>query len=156
MSVFNVMSLINPFPPSQYWNQETVDLANNLLPMLLKNKTKIEIALILDNPDNQNLVNILKQFCNQTYKAQIQRNRGLTFGYYQVLWDSVGNVRQIDVRNMCNLNYLLFTDVNAYNSSNFIFAVLYVVNVNLRNYLKQTLNSQGLSYCSYQVDTPSV
>ena len=135
--------------PQQYWNQETVDLADNLLPTELVGKTYEQIMLYLDDPGNLYLVDILKQFCNQTYKAQIYRNRGLMYGCYQVLWNSVGDIKQIDPRNMWNLNYLLFTDPMAATSSNFIFAVLYCVKQNLKNFLRQTLTSQGLDYCYY-------
>jgi len=143
---------IGPTPapaPQQYWNQETVDLADKLLPTVLNGKTYPEIAVYLDDPANLKLVNLLKQFCNQTYIAQIYRNRGLTYGCFQVWWDSVGNIRQIDPRNMWNLNYLLFTDPMAAASSKFIFAVLYCVKQNLKNFLRQTLTSQGLDFCYY-------
>jgi hypothetical protein len=65
--------------PQQYANQETIELANELLPTILKGKTKLEIALILEKPENQNLVDLLRQFCNQTYKAQIYRNNDITY-----------------------------------------------------------------------------
>jgi len=134
-------------PPQQYYDQQTIELADRLLPVELEGKNKLEIALYLDN--FLKLVDILKQFANQTYIAQIYRNRGLTYCCFQVLWESVGDVRNIDPRNMWNLNYLLFTAPNAINTSNFIFAVLYCINQNLRNYLRQTLTAQGLSYCCY-------
>jgi hypothetical protein len=135
--------------PQQYANQETIELANELLPTILKGKTKLEIALILEKPENQNLVDLLRQFCNQTYKAQIYRNNDITYCCYQVKWDSVGNIRNIEPRNMWNLNYLLFTTPDSANLSKFIFAVLYVVKWNLRGYLRQTLNAQGYAYCEY-------
>jgi len=138
-----------PPAPQQYWNQQTIDLANQLLPLELVGKTRIEIAAYLDDKANYKLVNILKQFCNQTYIAQIYRNGGLTYGCFQVWWDSVGNVRQIDPRNMWNLNYLLFTDPTGGLSSDFIFAVLWCVNINFRNILRQSMTSQGLEYCPY-------
>ena len=136
-------------PPQQYVNQQTIDLANDLLPTILKGKTKFEIAQILEKPENQNLVDLLRQFCNETYKAQIYRNNDINYCCYQVKWDSVGNIRNIEPRNMWNLNYLLFTVPNSGNLSMFIFAVLYVVKWNLSGYLRQTLNSQGYTYCSY-------
>jgi hypothetical protein len=139
---------MDPPAPQTYWNQETVDLADSLLPTVLNGKSKAEIVAYLNDPANLSLVDRLKQFCNQTYNAQNYRNRGLTYCCYQVIWENVGNVRNIDPRNMWNLNYLMFTDPNAMNSSNFIFAVLYCVKQNLNNYLKQTLTSQGLSYCN--------
>ncbi len=135
--------------PQTYWNQETIDLADKLLPKALEGKTKPEIIAYLDDPNNLELVNKLKQFCNQTYYAMNYRQNNIIFCCYQVIWESVGNVRNIDTRNMWNLNYLLFTDPNSWNSSDFIFAVLYCVQTNLRNYLRQTLTSQGLSYCCY-------
>lgn len=136
-------------PPEKYWNQETIDLANELLPKILEGKSKKEIAEILMDPTNQDLVDKLRQFCNQTYKAQIYRNRGREYCCFQVKWDNVGNVKNICPRNMWNLNYLLFTDNKGPDVSNFIFAVLYVVKWNLKGYLRQTLNSQGYSYCCY-------
>ena len=136
-------------PPSQYANQETIDLADNLLPVILEGYTRDEVIVILNMPENQKLVDLLRQFCNQTYKAQIYRNNGGTYCCFQVKWENVGNIRNVDSRNMINLNYLLFTVPNSENLSMFIFAVLYVVKKNLRGYLRQTLNSQGLSYCSY-------
>lgn len=135
--------------PQQYWNQETVDLANQLLPKILEGKTKKEIAEILMDPANQDLVDKLRQFCNQTYKAQIYRNRGREFCCFQVKWENVGNVTNVCPRNMWNLNYLMFVGPNGADASNFIFAVLYVVKWNLRGYLRQTLNSQGYAYCKY-------
>jgi len=135
--------------PQQYANQETIDFADKLLPTILEGKTKLEVVEILDNPENQNLVDLLRQFCNQTYKAQIYRNNGIIYCCYQVKWDSVGKIRNIDPRNMWNLNYLLFTTPDSANLSMFIFAVLYVVKWNLRGFLRQTLNSQGSSYCAY-------
>jgi hypothetical protein len=135
--------------PQQYANQQTIDLANELLPTILEGKTKLEVVEILENPENQNLVDLLRQFCNQTYKAQIYRNNGITYCCFQVKWNSVGNIKNIDPRNMWNLNYLLFTTPDSANLSMFIFAVLYVVKWNLRGYLRQTLNSQGSSYCPY-------
>jgi photosystem II stability/assembly factor-like uncharacterized protein len=134
-------------PPQQYANQETIDLADDLLPTILEGYTKDEVIEILNNPDNQNLVDLLRQFCNQTYKAQIYRNNGQNYCCYQVKWENVGNIKNIDPRNMWNLNYLLFTVPNSGDLSMFIFAVLYVVKWNLKGYLRQTLNSQGLSYC---------
>jgi hypothetical protein len=135
--------------PQQYANQETINLANQLLPTILEGKTKLEIVEILEDPENQNLVDLLRQFCNQTYKAQIYRNNGGTYCCYQVKWENIGKIRNIDPRNMWNLNYLLFTTPDSANLSMFIFAVLYVVKWNLRGYLRQTLNSQGYSYCAY-------
>ena len=135
--------------PQQYANEETIILANDLLPVILEGYTKDEVVEILNKPENQNLVDLLRQFCNQTYKAQIYRNNGGTYCCYQVKWDNVGKIRNIDPRNMWNLNYLLFTTPNSSNLSMFIFAVLYVVKWNLRGYLRQTLNSQGYSYCAY-------
>ena len=135
--------------PQQYANQGTIDLANELVPTILEGKTKLEIVEILEDPENQNLVDLLRQFCNQTYKAQIYRNNGGTYCCYQVKWENVGKIRNIDPRNMWNLNYLLFTTPDSANLSMFIFAVLYVVKWNIRGYLRQTLNSQGLSYCAY-------
>ena len=135
--------------PQQYANEETIILANDLLPVILEGYTKDEVVEILNKPENQNLVDLLRQFCNQTYKAQIYRNNGGTYCCYQVKWDNVGKIRNIDPRNMWNLNYLLFTTPNSSNLSMFIFAVLYVVKWNLRGYLRQTLNPQGYSYCSY-------
>jgi len=70
--------------PQQYANQETIDFADKLLPTILEGKTKLEVVEILDNPENQNLVDLLRQFCNQTYKAQIYRNNALTYCCYQV------------------------------------------------------------------------
>lgn len=115
----------------------------------MEGKSKAEIALYLDDPANLNLVDRLKQFCNQTYYAMNYRQLEITYCCYQVIWENVGNIKNIDKRNMWNLNYLLFTYPDAMNTSNFIFAVLYCVKTNLRNYLRQTLTSQGLSYCSY-------
>jgi hypothetical protein len=135
--------------PQQYANEETIILANDLLPVILEGYTKEEVVEILNKPENQNLVDLLRQFCNQTYKAQIYRNNGGTYCCYQVKWDNVGKIRNIDPRNMWNLNYLLFTTPDSANLSMFIFAVLYVVKWNLRGYLRQTLNSQGSSYCAY-------
>ena len=135
--------------PQQYANEETIILANDLLPVILEGYTKDEVVEILNKPENQNLVDLLRQFCNQTYKAQIYRNNGGTYCCYQVKWDNVGKIRNIDPRNMWNLNYLLFTTPNSSNLSMFIFAVLYVLKWNLRGYLRQTLNSQGYSYCAY-------
>ena len=135
--------------PQQYWNQETVDLADLLLPKILLNKTKEEIAAILEEPKNQPLVDQLRQFCNETYKAQIYRNRGRIYCCFQVKWENVGNVQNIGPREMWNLNYLMFTSKNPADSSNFIFAVLYVVKWNLRGYLRQTLTSQGYTFCKY-------
>jgi hypothetical protein len=135
--------------PQQYANQQTIDLANDLLPTILKGKTKLEIAVILEKPENQNLVDLLRQFCNETYKAQIYRNNDITYCCFQVKWDSVGKIRNIEPRNMWNLNYLLFTTPDSANLSRFIFTVLYVVKWNLRGYLRQTLNEQGYAYCEY-------
>ncbi len=132
--------------PSRYWNQSTVDLADDLLPTILAGKTDEEIIVILDDPANQALVDILRSFCNQTYRVQINVNRGLNVCCYNVMWDNLGGVRLIDPRNMSNLNYLTFSS-GAEERSKFIFAVLHVVRVNLRGYLQQTLNSQGLTYC---------
>lgn len=135
--------------PQQYANKQTIELADCLLPTILKGKTKFEIAQILEKPENQNLVDLLRQFCNQTYKAQIYRNNEITYCCYLVKWDSVGKIRNIEPRNMWNLNYLLFTTPDSANLSMFIFAVLYVVKWNLRGYLRQTLNAQGSAYCAY-------
>ena len=135
--------------PQQYANEETIILANDLLPVILEGYTKDEVIEILNKPENQNLVDLLRQFCNQTYKAQIYRNNGGTYCCYQVKWENVGKIRNIDSRNMWNLNYLLFTTPDSANLSMFVFAVLYVVKWNLRGYLRQTLNSQGYSYCAY-------
>ena len=132
--------------PSRYWNQSTVDLADDLLPTILAGKTDEEIIVILDDPANQALVDILRSFCNQTYRLQINVNRGLNVCCYNVMWENLGGVRLIDPRNMSNLNYLTFSS-GAEERSKFIFAVLHVVRVNLRGYLQQTLNSQGLTYC---------
>jgi hypothetical protein len=140
---------IQPPAPQQYWNEETVKLADLLLPSELQGKNKAEIVQYLDNPINQPLVDLLRQFCNQTYRAQIYRNRGLIYCCFQVKWKNVGDITNIDPRNMWNLNYLMFTIPNGAELSNFIFAVLYVVQWNLKGYLLQTLNSQGLSYCYY-------
>jgi len=144
---------MNPGPdyppiPEKYANTETVVLADLLLPTILAGKTKPEIVAILTDPVNQNLVDLLRQFCNQTYWAQITRNRGLTYCCYTVLWDNVGKIPFILPRSMWNLNYLLFTVPNSENLSNFIFAVLYVVKWNLNNYFIQGMQSQGLSVCS--------
>jgi hypothetical protein len=135
--------------PQQYANQETIVLADKLLPTILKCKSKFEIAQILEKPENQNLVDLLRQFCNQTYKAQIYRNNDITYCCYQVKWENVGNIRNIEPRNMWNLNYLLFTTPDSVNLSMFIFAVMYVIKWNLRGFLRQTLNTKGSSYCSY-------
>lgn len=135
--------------PQQYWNQQTIDLADKLLPTVLVGKNKAEIAAYLDDPNNLNLVDRLKQFCNQTYYAQIYRNRGLEYCCYQVIWENVGDIRNIGKRDMWNLNYLMFTDPDALNSSDFIYAVLYCVNQNIKNYFRQTMTSQGLTYCDY-------
>jgi hypothetical protein len=132
--------------PSRYWNQSTVDLADDLLPTILAGKTDEEIIVILDDPANQSLVDILRSFCNQTYRVQINVNRGLNVCCYNVMWENLGGVRLIDPRNMSNLNYLTFSS-GAEERSKFIFAVLHVVRVNLRGYLHQTLKSQGLTYC---------
>ena len=136
-------------PPQQYANQQTIDLANDLLPTILKGKTKFEIAQILEKPENQNLVDLLRQFCNETYKAQIYRNNDITYCCYQVKWDNVGKIRNIEPRNMWNLNYLLFTTPDSFNLSMFIFAVIYVVKWNLKGYERQGLNTSGASYCPY-------
>ena len=133
--------------PSRYWNQSTVDLADDLLPTILAGKTEEEIIVILDDPANQPLVDILRSFCNQTYRVQINVNRGLNVCCYNVMWENLGGVHLIDPRNMSNLNYLMFSS-GAEERSKFIFAVLHVVRVNLRGYLQQTLNSQGLTYCT--------
>ncbi len=132
--------------PSRYWNQQTVDLADDLLPMILAGKTDDEIVVILDDPVNQHLVDILRSFCNQTYRIQINVNRGLNVCCYIVKWENVGGVNLVDPRNMSNLNYLMFSN-GGEERSKFIFAVLHVVRMNLRGYLQQTLNSQGLTYC---------
>ena len=132
--------------PSRYWNQSTVDLADDLLPTILAGKTEEEIIVILDDPANQPLVDILRSFCNQTYRVQINVNRGVNVCWYNVMWENLGGIRLIDPRNMSNLNYLTFSS-GAEERSKFIFAVLHVVRVNLRGYLHQTLNSQGLTYC---------
>jgi hypothetical protein len=132
--------------PSRYWNQLTVDLADDLLPTILAGKTDEEIIVILDDPANQSLVDILRSFCNQTYRVQINVNRGLNVCCYNVMWENLGGVRLIDPRNMSNLNYLMFSS-GAEERSKFIFAVLHVVRMNLRGYLHQTLKSQGLTYC---------
>ena len=133
--------------PSRYWDQDTVNLADDLLPTILSGKSEREIMIILDNPVNQPLVDILRSFCNQTYKIQININRSLNVCCYNVGWENVGNILLVDPRNMSNLNYLMFSN-GAAEKSKFIFAVLYVVKVNLRGYLQQTLQSQGLKYCS--------
>ena len=132
--------------PSRYWNQSTVDLADDLLPTILAGKTEDEIVVILDDPVNQPLVDILRSFCNQTYRVQINVNRGLNVCCYSVGWENVGGVSLVDPRNMSNLNYLMFSS-GAEERSKFVFAVLHVVRVNLRGYLHQTLKSQGLTYC---------
>ena len=132
--------------PSRYWNQSTVDLADDLLPTILAGKTEGEIVVILDDPVNQHLVDTLRSFCNQTYRVQINVNRGLNVCCYSVGWENVGGVSLVDPRNMSNLNYLMFSS-GGEERSKFIFAVLYVVQVNLRGYLNQTLRSQGLTYC---------
>ena len=132
--------------PSRYWNQSTVDLADDLLPTILAGKTEEEIVIILDDPVNQPLVDTLRSFCNQTYRVQINVNRGLNVCCYNVIWENLGGIRLIDPRNMSNLNYLMFSS-GGEERSKFIFAVLHVVRVNLRGYLQQTLNSQGLTYC---------
>jgi hypothetical protein len=46
--------------PQQYANQETIDLSNQLLPTILEGKTKLEIVEILEDPENQNLVDLLR------------------------------------------------------------------------------------------------
>ena len=132
--------------PSRYWNQSTVDLADDLLPTILAGKTEEDIVVILDDPINQSLVDILRSFCNQTYRVQINVNRGLNVCCYSVGWANVGGVSLVDPRSMSNLNYLMFSS-GAEERSKFIFAVLHVVRVNLRGYLDQTLKSQGLTYC---------
>lgn len=142
----NILPLHLPLP-SRYWDQDTVNLADDLLPIILFEKSEAEIAIILDNPINQPLVDILRSFCNQTYKIQININRGLNVCCYNVVWENVGNIVLVDPRNMSNLNYLMFSN-EAYKKSKFIFAVLYVVKVNLKGYLQQTLNAQGFEYCS--------
>jgi len=132
--------------PSRYWNQQTVDLADDLLPTILAGETEEEIVVILDDPVNQPLVDILRSFCNQTYRVQINVNRGLNVCCYSVGWENVGAVSLVDPRNMSNLNYLIFSN-GGEERSKFVFSVLHVVRVNLRGYLHQTLNSQGLTYC---------
>jgi len=144
------MSHYDPPPPQTYANAQTVLLADQLLPLVLVGKTKAQIVEYLTTlePPNQLLVDQLRQFCNYTYRYQINRNRGLnTLCNYQILWQNVGSISSIDPRNMWNMNYLLFTIPDSGDLSNFIFAVLYVVKWNLNNYLDQTLLSQGLSYC---------
>lgn len=144
------MSHYDPPPPQTYANAQTVLLADQLLPLVLVGKTKAQIVEYLTTlePPNQLLVDQLRQFCNYTYRYQINRNRGLnTLCNYQILWENVGSIPSIDPRNMWNMNYLLFTIPDSGDLSNFIFAVLYVVKWNLNNYLDQTLLSQGLSYC---------
>jgi len=135
--------------PQQYWNQQTINLANRLLPKVLEGKNKAEIAAYLDDPNNLSLVDRLKQFCNQTYYCMNYRQLNITYCCYQVIWENVGDVKHIGKRDMWNLNYLMFTNPKALDSSNFIFAVLYVVNENIKNYFRQTMTSQGLSYCRY-------
>jgi len=141
--------------PQQYWDQGTIDLANKLLPKVLQGKTRPQIIEYLNDPKNYNLVNILKQFCNQTYRAQSYRNRMITYCCYQVLWESVGDIRNIDPRNMWNLNYLMFTDPTGAQSSDFIFAVLYCIKTNFKNILRQDMTAQGLSYCYYTGIAPN-
>ena len=81
----------------------------NLLPTILAGKTDEEIVVILDDPVNQPLVDILRSFCNQTYRIQINVNRGLNVCCYSVGWENVGAVSLVDPRNMSNLNYLIFS-----------------------------------------------
>lgn len=136
-------------PPQSYANQGTIDLANALLPTILQGKNKAQIVAILTDPANQGLVDLLRQFCNQTYRFQINRNRGLnTLCCCVIQWANVGNLRWVQARDMWNMNYLFFTYPGASDLSNFVFAVLYVVKWNLNNYLDQTLGSQGLTFCS--------
>lgn len=129
----------------QYWTPETVALADKLLPTVLVGKSNLEIAEYLDN--DEVLRSLLNQFSNMTYKATIARQQGRDFGCFQVYWENVGGIKHICFKEMWQLNYLLYVPPNSWELSQFVYAVLYVVQRNLNGYLKQTMVSQGLNYC---------
>jgi len=130
---------------SKYWTPDTVILANQLLPSVLVGKSKQEIMVYLDN--DEIIRSLLNQFSNETYKSLIYKQQGRNFNCFQIKWENVGGINHLCFKEMTQLNYLLYTAPNPEELSDFCFAVLYVVKRNLKGYLQQTLQSQGLDFC---------
>ena len=118
----------------RYPTEETVVFANNLLPVVLKDKSKKEIKEYLtgETTDQNDLRLKLNNFSFTTRKARDSLDKGLTFGFYNIPWEiEDSKYKQVNQQDMMLLN-LLFLQIKKI-CNKFVYAVL--ISIELTNQL---------------------
>jgi len=126
---------------NRYVNNDTILLANSLLPVSLVGLTKNQIKNKINS--DYNLFKTLGHFSVRTEQYKKYRQNGMDFPKYKVNWKNISNKKSLEPFEMINLNYLIYTYPNASNLSSFAFAVNYASGLNYNYYFQQAQSSEG-------------
>ena len=126
---------------NRYVNNDTIILANSLLPVSLSGLTKKQIQDKIKS--DYNLFRILGHFSVRTEQYKRYRQNGMNFPKYKVNWQNVGGKKSLEPFEMINLNYLIYTYPNAGNLSPFAYAINYASGLNYNYYFQQAQKSEG-------------
>jgi hypothetical protein len=125
----------------KYFDQDTVNLCNNLLPTKLAGKTNKEIKNMITT--DYNLFKTLGHFSVRTEQYKSYRQRGMDTCNYQVNWKNEGGIKSLSQMQMINLNYYIYTFPNAVKLCPFAFSVQFASGLNYNYQFQQAQASEG-------------
>jgi hypothetical protein len=109
----------------KYYEENTIILADKMLPIELKDKTNLEIFQYLTNDDNinQTLRAKLNYFNNEANRAKEVRQEGKLYCCFKIPWITTSGITYLSQQDIILLNYFIETNPKSPFISQFALAV---------------------------------
>lgn len=109
----------------KYYDNNTIILANDMLPVELENKTDREIFEYLtnDNVENQTLRAKLSYFNDESNRAKEARQQGRLYCCFRAPWKTISGREYLSQQDAILINYFITTNPKSAQISQFALAV---------------------------------
>lgn len=137
--------------PTKYYDADTITLAEELLPIELVGKTKLEIKRCLT--EDNDLRAKLNYFGAESKRAKTVRQEGRFYGVFNIPWVTVSGKRQLLQWDIIRLNNFIFTTPDPSSVSNFAYSVLVSVDITSYVVFSRTQAARKKCFCKRFTDS---